>query len=198
MAFADGAVNESAYKAKLKRLKKEETELLRCRHGFDLTELAEVVSLGIRIDMVKEVLSNGSLLINDYGVFGELGNIPVLNALDKDNDNMIAGEMAEKPPFSFEMTDMVTGTRNISHGSGEYIDLGARRKVIEKNRRAILQFFDIKIIVYPQRVEINGMIPTQILGIISKEEKKTAPIINSPSFGKGGGGCFSRPNQPMP
>ena len=154
----------------------------RCHHGFDPAELGEIVSLGIHVDMVKEVLSKGSLLVTDYGVFGELGNIPGLsghNALDKDND-VIAGEMAEKHPFSFEMTDMVTGAMNIPPGSGEYEGPGARRKVIEKNRRAILQFFNIKVIVYPQHVEIKGMIPTQILGIINKKEKNTAPIINSP------------------
>jgi hypothetical protein len=47
--------------------------------------------------------------------------------------------------------------------------------------------FNIKAIVYPERVEISGTIPTQIMDKKNKEENKTAPIITSASFTKGGG-----------
>ena len=48
--------------------------------------------------------------------------------------------------------------------------------------RAILQFFNIKVFVYPDRVEIRGTIPTQIL---TEPEPKNpdaiTPIIKSAS-----------------
>jgi hypothetical protein len=62
-----------------------------------------------------------------------------------------------------------------------------KRETIKRNQRAILQLFNIRVIVYPERAEIKGTIPTQILDKTNKEENQTAPIITSPSLGKGGG-----------
>jgi hypothetical protein len=62
-----------------------------------------------------------------------------------------------------------------------------KQEAIIRNRRDILQLFNIKAIVYPERVEISGTIPTQIMDKKNKEENKTAPIITSASFTKGGG-----------
>ena len=53
--------------------------------------------------------------------------------------------------------------------------------------RAILQLFDIKVLVYPDRVEIKGAIPTQIWDKSTEDEPEAALIISSPSLGKGGG-----------
>ncbi len=39
--------------------------------------MGEMVSLGIHIDMVKDVLSKGSLLVSDSGIFGEMGDLYV-------------------------------------------------------------------------------------------------------------------------
>jgi hypothetical protein len=47
--------------------------------------------------------------------------------------------------------------------------------------------FNIKAIVYPERVEISGTIPTQIMDKKNKEENKTAPIITSASPVRGRG-----------
>jgi len=57
--------------------------------------------------------------------------------------------------------------------------------------RAILQLFDIKVLVFPERIEIKGAIPTQVLEkSINKEEPATAPINNSPSLTREGEGFF--------
>jgi len=48
-----------------------------------------------------------------------------------------------------------------------------------RNQRDILQLFNIKAVVYPERVEITGTIPTQIPDNTHKEGNKTAPIISS-------------------
>jgi KaiC/GvpD/RAD55 family RecA-like ATPase len=63
IAFADGAVSESAYLSKLKLLKKEETDLIKHSRYIDIEELGQIVSLGIQIDMVKEALSKGRYLV---------------------------------------------------------------------------------------------------------------------------------------
>ena len=58
-----------------------------------------------------------------------------------------------------------------------------REEKIKRNIRAILQLFNIRVIVYPERIEIKGTIPTQILDKKAKEEPDDRPalIISSPS-----------------
>ena len=54
-------------------------------------------------------------------------------------------------------------------GSRDYEDPREKREMIKINQRAILQFFNIRVIVNPERIEIKGTIPTQILDKINKE-----------------------------
>jgi hypothetical protein len=60
-------------------------------------------------------------------------------------------------------------------------DPGKRAPDIFRNIRAVLQFFDIKIFVYHDRVEIRGTIPTQIIDMQSLKQRPVVPIINSRS-----------------
>ncbi|OGO21400.1 MAG: hypothetical protein A2144_00335 [Chloroflexi bacterium RBG_16_50_9] len=68
--------------------------------------------------------------------------------------------------------------------------LQEKRDPIKDYQRAILQQFKVKVIVYSDLVEIKGTITTQIVDKAdkNKEEKCTAPIIDSTSLRKGGGG----------
>ena len=90
------------------------------------------------------------------------------------------------------MTNTVTGAMDSPPGSRDYEDPREKREMIKINQRAILQFFNIRVIVNPERIEIKGTIPTQILDKINKEGKETAPIITSP-FEKGGNRGISIP-----
>jgi hypothetical protein len=180
MAFADGAVNESAYKSKLKRLKKEETDLLKCQRNIDPMELGEMISLGISIDMVKDVLSKGSLLVTDSGIFGQIDDI--YSTLDF---NVSTEHDGGENTHGFEVTDVVMRSMDTPPDFRESVNLQEKREAMKRTQRAILQKFSIRVIVYPQRVEIKGTIPTQILDKTDKEE--TAPIITSASLAKGGG-----------
>jgi len=61
-------------------------------------------------------------------------------------------------------------------------DSQQQKEHIKKNMRAILQLFNIKVLVFPERAEIKGTIPTQVLEkSINREETATAPITSSPS-----------------
>jgi predicted nucleic acid-binding Zn ribbon protein len=53
---------------------------------------------------------------------------------------------------------------------------------INRNLRALLQFFGIKVLVFPERVEIRGAIPTQMLDISTRRQTKVAQIITFPSL----------------
>jgi hypothetical protein len=180
MAFADGAVNESAYKLKLKRLQKEEASLLKCQRNLDPKELGERVSLGISIDMVKDVLSKGSLLVTDSGIFGQIDEI--FSTLDF---NVSTEHDGVENTHGFEITDLVMTSIDTPPDFREGVDLQEKQEANKRTQRALLQKFNIRVIVYPKRLEIKGTIPTQILDKTDKEG--TARIITSPSLDKGGG-----------
>ena len=72
MVFADGAIEESAYKSKLKQLKKQEEVLLKCRQNIDPLDMEKLEELQGRITFIKEVLSRGKLEVTEFGLFGEL------------------------------------------------------------------------------------------------------------------------------
>jgi hypothetical protein len=188
MVFADGAISESIYKSKLGQLKKQEAAVLKCRHNIDPNELTELATLEARIAKVKDVLSWGAIRVSEFGIFGELGDeyIPAgFNAWRECDNKLAIGEVTGMDTFRIEGTDKVMRGVDAPIGFWECEDPQQQEeqaKRIKKNMRAILQLLDIEVIVFPERVEIKGAIPTQVLEkSINKEETATAPILNSPS-----------------
>jgi len=183
MTFADGAVNESAYKSKLNHLKKQEATLLKCRHNIDPLELSELAALEGRIAMVKDILTRGKLEITEFGIFGQIGDeyIPAgFNAWRECDGELAISEVMEMDTFRIEGIDKVMRGINAPMGFWKCEDLQEQKEKVIKNMRALLQLFDIKVLVYPERIEIKGTIPTQVLERITKEEPVTTPIISSP------------------
>ena len=66
-------------------------------------------------------------------------------------------------------------------GFWECGDYEEQSKIIKKNMRAILQLFNIRVIVFPDRVEIKGTIPQQVLYQGEVPEPETALFISPPS-----------------
>jgi site-specific DNA recombinase len=184
MVFADGAVSENTYKSKIGQLKKQEAAILKCRHNIDPLELTELSTLEARIAMVKDVLNKGTLSVSEFGIFGELGTeyIPAgFNAWRECDGELVIGEVTEMGTFRIEGTDKVMRGVDAPPGFWECQDLEQREEHIKKNMRAILQLFNITVLVFPERVEIKGTIPTQILDRLTKEGPATALINSSPS-----------------
>ncbi|MDH5364360.1 MAG: hypothetical protein OEW82_04225 [Dehalococcoidia bacterium] len=93
------------------------------------------------------------------------------------------GEVTEMDTFWIEGTDKVMRGMDAPLGFWECEDLQQQEERIKKNMRAILMLFNIKVLVFPERVEIKGTIPTQVLDkLTNKEGPETALIINSPSL----------------
>jgi len=185
MVFADGAVSESAYSSKLGQLRKQEAAILKCRHNIDPLELTELATLEARISGVKDILSQGTLRVSEFGIFGEIGSeyIPAgFNAWRECDGELAIGEVTEMDTFRIEGTDKVMRGVDAPPGFWECVDPQQQEERIKKNMRAILQLFNIKVIVLPERVEIKGTIPTQVLDkSINVDEPATAPINSSPS-----------------
>ena len=66
-------------------------------------------------------------------------------------------------------------------GFWECGDHGKQSKIIKKNMRAILQLFNIRVIVFPDRVEIKRTIPQQVMYQGEVPEPETALLISSAS-----------------
>jgi hypothetical protein len=187
MAFTDGAIEESAYKSKLKQLKKQEASLLKCRRNIDPAELDELEELEGRIIFVKEVLSRGKIEVTEFGLFGDLFDkkiyVPAgFNAWRESDGEMSIGQVTEMDYFRIEGTDKYMRGIDAPPGFWECGDHSKQAEIIKKNMRAILQLFGIKVIVYPDRVEIKGTIPSQVLYRGEDTEQNTGLIMSSPSL----------------
>jgi len=70
---------------------------------------------------------------------------------------------------------------DVPPGFWQCVDREKQSRIIKKNMRAILQLFGIKVLVYPDRVEIKGAIPPQVLHQGEEPNTETGLVITSPS-----------------
>ena len=89
--------------------------------------------------------------------------------------------------FRIEGTDKYIRGIDVPPGFWECGDHDKQFEIIKKNMRAILQLFNIRVLVYPDRVEIKGTIPPQVLYQGEKTEPETGLVISSPSPYQGEG-----------
>ena len=188
IAFTDGAIKEEVYKSKLRNLKAREAMLLKCRQNIDPTSLTELEMLEDRIANINDILSKGRLTLTEFGLFGMVGGTytPVgFNAWRETDGNLSIGERTEQDTFRIEGTDLVMRGIDAPSGFWDCNDLGEQANTINKNLRAVLQLFNIRVHIFPDRIEIQGAIPTQVLDISRQKEPPGAPIIVSPGGHRG-------------
>ena len=184
IAFADGAISESTYKSKLSQFKKQEAAILKSRHNIDPAELTELSSLESRISMIKDMLNHGALFLSEFGIFvlSEDGYIPVgFNAGREPDGKLAIGEKSEMDVFQPEGSDKTYWGISAPPEYRACKDKKKRAEMVTRNMRGILQFFHIKVFVYPDHAEIKGAIQPQALEIATRRKIKTAPIIGSTS-----------------
>ena len=148
--------------------------------------MEELDALQGRIAFIKEVLSRGTLEVTEFGLFGELFDekiyVPAgFNAWRESDGELVIGEVTEMDYFWFEGTDKYMRGIDVPPGFRECGDHDKQAEMIKKNVRAILQLFGIRVLVYPDRVEIKGTIPSQVLYQGEKPEPETGLVISSPS-----------------
>jgi len=187
MAFADGAVKENAYKAKLNALKKQEASLLRRRRDIDPTEATDLAEVEDRISFVQRVLDAGTLHVTDFGIFGSIDDryFPAgFNAFRETDGELAIGEVVDMGSFRVEGTEYRGRLIDVPPAFLECQDPEQQKATITENRRAMLRLFGVKVHVLPDRVEVRGSIPTQVLELANNGPKATAttgPIIRSAS-----------------
>ena len=95
---------------------------------------------------------------------------------------MPGGKVTETDYFLIEGTDKYMRGIDVPPGFWECGDHEEQSMIIKKNARAILQLFGIRVLVYPDRVEIKGTIPSQVLYQGEQPEPETGLVITSPSL----------------
>ena len=76
-------------------------------------------------------------------------------------------------------------------------DLLEKQGAMKRTQRAILQKFNIRVIVYPERVEIKGTIPTQILDKTNKKKRRLLGLSLPPPLEKEGGTFLRGASAPL-
>ena len=182
IAFADGAIKEEVYKSKFRQLKAREATLLKCRQNIDPTSLTELAVLEDRIANVNDILSKGKLTLTEFGIFGMVGGTytPVgFNAWRETDGKLSIGECTEQDTFRIEGTDLVMRGIDAPAGFWDCNDAQEQDNIIKKDMRAVLQLFHIRAHMSPDRIEIQGAIPTQVLDMPGRNESPGSPIIRS-------------------
>ena len=126
---------------------------------------------------------------SEFGLFGVVGDtyIPVgFNAWRETDGKLSIGECTEQDTFRFKGTDPVMRGIDAPAGFWDCNDAQEKDNIIKKNMRAVLQLFNIRVQMFPDRIEIQGAIPTRILDISSQKEPPGVPITVSPGGHRSG------------
>jgi len=171
IAFADGMISESVYKTRSAQFKKQADSLIKRRRNISPSELDELAVLEDKIRLIREIIGKGRFDVTEFGLFASYDDCytPVgFNAWRETDGKMAIGEVWEMDSFGIEGTDLKMRGIDVPP---EFWEAGPEEQLqrIEQNMRAILQFFNIKVFVFPERVEIRGAISTQVL---TREESK--------------------------
>jgi len=87
--------------------------------------------------------------------------------------------MTEQDTFKIEGTSEVMRGIAAPIGFYETADEREREERIKRNMRAILELFNIKVYILPDRIEIKGAIPEQVIDSSNPKQPETASIIGS-------------------
>ena len=181
LVFADGAISKDTYTQKLHNLNKQERELLKVRGNLNPEALAEIAEVENTIKSIEKMLdASGSLLVSDFGIWGytgdtvaPLGYNPWLETECKNE----VGRLREMGYVRVEGTDLKI--KAIGPPEGFWFSENPV-EVIKKNIRAILQKFEIRVYVFRDRIEVRGLIQSQIIKTaIGDKPPSREPIIPS-------------------
>jgi hypothetical protein len=93
-------------------------------------------------------------------------------------------DLAEQDRFPIEGTTLHLTGIDAPAGFWECA-IGKREAIIKKNWRGILQLFGIRVYVYPDHVQVNGLIPPQVISVKEALEDPHKDAIIPLALGKG-------------
>jgi site-specific DNA recombinase len=183
LAYADGTLAESVYKAKLHQLKKQEADLVQRQHNLNPSEMIEITELSRRITSVKELIQKGKVRLTDLGFFAANGDkyVPLgFNPWPESNGKMAIGELAEMETVLIDEESGLIGKSNLPPGFNDpNIPAKEKGQRVLINWRELLRFLGIQVTIYPDHKEIRGAIPPQLITDSNYNNTVGAPITSS-------------------
>ncbi len=167
LAFTDGALTREVYTGRLQKLSMRENELMKARENLAPETQAEIDDLEHAITSIEKMLDecSGRIIVNDLGIWGigkdEIAPLGYNAWLETDGSDDI-GMPREPAKFKVEGTDLFIKGIDVPD---DFWEANNRTAVITRNRRGILQKFDVKVCVFHDKIEIRGFIPTQVLSL---------------------------------
>ena len=165
LTFADGAIGKETYDRKLQELRKLEADLSQRRSNLNPEAQAEIAELESYIATVEKILNkhSGGVFVTEFGIWGTTGTLKVplgYNPRLETQGKSGVGKPQEMDVIRIEGTDLTMS--GVLPPEGFWLSKNPKETIM-KNIRAVLQAFGTKVYVFPDRVEIHGMLPTQVI-----------------------------------
>jgi len=155
ITFADEAISEPVYKDNLQMLREQEAGIMTRKANLDPEAQLEIAELDSYIKSIKEFLANGWFRLEKDGIVGYLLTKEGLEP-DFYPYTLLKGEMNKGE--CLEVTEEGNGVRIKLNMSIDDMDKGWI-----KAAREMMHLFRIGIKVFPDRIEVHGLIPSRLL-----------------------------------
>jgi site-specific DNA recombinase len=167
IAYADSTLPQNVYKAKLQQLKKQEKALEQRQHNLNPSEMIKIAEISHRVTAVKELLQKGKVHLTGLGFFAAEGDkyVPLgFNPWPESDGKVAIGNEAEMDIVYVDKENGLVGKSNVPPGFLDPdIPASEKKQRVLTNWRELLRFLDIKVTIYPDRKEIRGAIPPQLI-----------------------------------
>jgi len=165
LTFADGAIGKETYDRKLQKLRKLEADLSQRRSNLNPEAQAEIAELESYIATVEKILNkhSGGVFVTEFGIWGTTSNLKVplgYNPWLETEGKSGVGKPQEMDAIRIEGTDLTMS--GILPPEGFWLSKNPKETIM-KNIRAVLRAFGTKVYAFPDRVEIHGVLPTQVI-----------------------------------
>ena len=152
-SYEDGGMPKDKMMARVSELQQRETELRQRLDAMDPASAQEAVELRDFIDTARELLSKKTH-VSEYGVF------VVADGFGLDVTDVVEGGEPRNLPLvaeAIKTRDRDMNLVNLDYRRGDLLTQLLARK------RRLLERFQVRVVVLPERVEIHGFVPTQVL-----------------------------------
>ena len=187
LVFTDGTIGKDVYEGRLQGFRKQEKELLKIKSNLSPEARLEIAELENSIRVIEDILDRSSrnIHITDFGIFGAKGDglAPLgYNPWSETEGKNEIEQVRETDYIFIEGTDLKMRSINPPEGFWSSENKG---ESIKNNIRSLLQNFGIKVCVFKDRIEVRGLIPTEIISLSSETKRSDRELFIPSVRGRG-------------